>query len=43
MKLYGKIAPILTEAQRQQLAELQQRADGFVDAVIARIGSGLGD
>ena len=43
MKLYGKIAPILTDAQRQQLAEMQQRADDFVDNVIARIGSGLGD
>jgi Spy/CpxP family protein refolding chaperone len=43
MKLYGKIAPILTDAQRQQLADLQQRADDFVDNVVARIGSGLGD
>lgn len=41
MKLYGKIAPILTEAQRQQLSEMQQRADAFVDNVIARVGSGL--
>jgi len=41
MKLYGKIAPILTEAQRQQLSEMQQRADEFVDNVIARVGSGL--
>ncbi len=43
MKLYGKIAPILTEAQRQQLSEMQQRADEFVDNIIARIGSGLGN
>jgi Spy/CpxP family protein refolding chaperone len=43
MKLYGKIAPILTDAQRQQLAGLQQHADEFVDNVIARIGSGLDD
>ena len=41
MKLYGKIAPILTEAQLQQLSDLQQRADDFVDGVIARLGSGL--
>jgi Spy/CpxP family protein refolding chaperone len=41
MKLYGKIAPILTDAQRQQLADLQQRADEFVDNAIARTGSGL--
>lgn len=43
MKLYAKIAPILTAAQRQQLTDLQQRADGFVDNVIARMGSGLTD
>ena len=43
MKLYGKIAPILTDAQRQQLADMQQRADDFVDHVIARIGSGSDD
>ncbi len=43
MKLYGKIAPILTEAQRQQLSEMQQRADALADHVIARIGSGLGN
>jgi Spy/CpxP family protein refolding chaperone len=43
MKLYGKIAPILTDAQREQLAGMQQRADDFVDHVIARIGSGLAD
>ena len=43
MKLYGKIAPLLTEAQRQQLADLQQRADDFVDNVIARLGSVAGN
>lgn len=41
LKLYGKIAPILTDAQRQKAAEMQQRADDFVDGVIERIGSGL--
>jgi len=41
MKLYGKIAPILTDAQRQKAAEMQQRADDFVDGLIERIGSGL--
>jgi len=41
MKLYGKIAPILTEAQRRQLADLQAQADNFADNAIARIGSGL--
>lgn len=43
MKLYGKIAPILTDGQRQQLADLQQHADEFVDNAIARIGSGPGE
>lgn len=43
MKLYGKIAPILTDAQRKQLADLQQLADDFADNAIARIGSGLGN
>ena len=43
MKLYGKIAPILTDAQRQQLAGLQQRADDFIDGVITRVGLALGD
>jgi len=43
MKLYGKIAPVLTDAQREQLADMQQRADDFVDHLLARIGSGLGN
>ena len=43
MKLYGKISPILTEAQRRRLAEMQQRADEFADNVIMRLGSGLGN
>jgi len=41
MKLYGKIAPLLTDEQRQKIAELEQRADEFADNVIARISSGL--
>lgn len=43
MKLYGKIAPILTDAQRQQLSDMQQQTDDFVDGVLARLGSGLGE
>jgi hypothetical protein len=43
MKLYGKIAPILTDAQREQLADVQPRADDFVDGAIARPGDGSGD
>ena len=41
MKLYGKIAPVLTDEQRQKIAEFEQQADEFADKVIARIGSGL--
>ena len=43
MKLYGKIAPILTDVQRQQIADWQQGADDFADNAITRFGSGLGD
>jgi Spy/CpxP family protein refolding chaperone len=43
MKIYGKIAPILTDAQRQQISELEQRADEFADNAIARISEPLGD
>ena len=43
MKIYGKIAPILTDEQRQKIADFEQRADSFVDSVIARIGERLGD
>ena len=43
MKIYGKIAPILTDEQRQKIADFEQRADSFVDDVIARIGERLGD
>jgi Spy/CpxP family protein refolding chaperone len=41
MKLYGKISPVLTDEQRQKIAAFEQRADEFVDKVIAQIGSGL--
>jgi Spy/CpxP family protein refolding chaperone len=40
MKIYAKIAPILTDAQRKQLADMQANADEFADNLIARIGSG---
>ena len=43
MKIYGKIAPILTDEQRQQISEFEQRADDFVDGLIARIGDRLGE
>jgi len=38
MKLYGKIAPILTDEQRRQIAALEERFDSFADNAIARIG-----
>jgi Spy/CpxP family protein refolding chaperone len=43
MKLYGKIAPVLTDEQRQKISGLEQRADGVVDNAIAGIGPGLDD
>jgi len=41
MKLFGKIAPILTDEQRRQISDFMQRADDFADNAIARIGDGL--
>ena len=40
MKLYVKIAPILTDAQRRQISEFEQRVDSLADNAIARIGDG---
>jgi len=42
MKLYGKIAPILTDAQRQQLADMQDHADEFLNRALGRPGAGTG-
>jgi Spy/CpxP family protein refolding chaperone len=39
MKLYGKIAPVLTPEQLKRAADLQARADESVDNTIARLGS----
>jgi Spy/CpxP family protein refolding chaperone len=41
MKLYGKISPVLTDEQRQQISDFTQRADDFMDNAIANIGDGL--
>lgn len=41
MKLYGKIAPVLTDEQRRKISAMEQRVDDFVDNVITQIGSGL--
>jgi Spy/CpxP family protein refolding chaperone len=43
MKLFGKIAPILTDEQRQKISEISQRLDEFSDNVIAHIGDGLAE
>ena len=40
MKLYGKIAPILTDEQLNQLAAFEERTDDLVEQAIARIGEG---
>ena len=41
MKLYGKIAPILTDEQRQKISEREQRADEFMENAIAKFGAAV--
>lgn len=43
MKIFAKIAPILTDEQRQQLSEFEQRAGDFADRAVARARNRLGD
>jgi Spy/CpxP family protein refolding chaperone len=43
MKLYGKIAPVLTDEQRQKISDFTQRADDFADGAIAHLGDGLAE
>ncbi len=40
MKLYGKIAPILTDEQRRKIAGFEQRVDDHISSAIARLGEG---
>ncbi len=40
MKLYGKIAPILTGEQRRKIADFEQRLDDRISNAIARLGAG---
>jgi Spy/CpxP family protein refolding chaperone len=40
MRLYAKIAPVLTDEQRQKIAVFEERTDSLVDEAIARIGAG---
>jgi len=37
MKLYGKIAPLLTDEQRRKIADFEQRFDNVVGGAIARL------
>jgi Spy/CpxP family protein refolding chaperone len=37
MKLYGKIAPLLTDEQRRKIADFEQRFDNVVGGAIARM------
>jgi Spy/CpxP family protein refolding chaperone len=41
MKIFAKIAPILTDEQRQQLSDLEQRVDAFRESAINRMGDRL--
>ena len=40
MKIYGKIAPVLTNEQRQQISDFRQRADDFTDQAISHAAEG---
>ena len=43
MKIFAKIAPVLTEEQRAKISEMESRMDDFAETVIARVGNGLAD
>lgn len=43
MKVFAKIAPILTDEQRQQLSEFEQHADDVADRAVVRARDRLGD
>lgn len=43
LKLHGKLSPILTGEQREKLAEIEARLDGFVSDAIGRIGERLAE
>ena len=38
LKLYGRISPILTAEQRDQVMEFQTKLDDFVDNIIRHLG-----
>jgi Spy/CpxP family protein refolding chaperone len=41
LKLYGKITPILTAEQREQVKQFQSKVDDFLDGAIDRLGERL--
>jgi Spy/CpxP family protein refolding chaperone len=41
LKLYGKVSPILTADQREQVKQYQSRIDDFLDGAINRLGERL--
>lgn len=43
LKLYGKIAPILTTGQREKLQQMAAQVDDFVDQAINRFGQKLSE
>jgi len=43
MKLYGKIAPILTDEQRRKISDLEQHADSLLAGAISRLGEPADD
>ncbi len=42
LKLYGRISPILTPEQREQVKQFQSRIDDFLDNAISRVSERLG-
>lgn len=40
LKIFGKIAPILTAGQRQKISEMEASVDEFVSHALARLGEG---
>lgn len=43
MSLYGRISPILTAEQHEQLNQMQARMDDFVDGIISRVSERLAE
>ena len=41
LRLYGKISPILTDAQREKLSQFEAKLDDAIDGIIQRMGAKL--